>query len=66
MGEPRRFGAFSEDTMVEIMKKKNASKTDQTTEFAVNVLRGISTLIKNTRNAKLFHTEMQIIKSEQK
>ena len=38
MGEPQRFGAFSEDTMVEMMKKKNAPKTDQTTEFAVNVL----------------------------
>ena len=37
-GEPRRFGAFFEDTMVEMMKKKNAPKTDQTTEFAVNVL----------------------------
>ena len=38
MGEPRRFGAFSEDTMMGMMKKKNAPKTDQTTAFAVNVL----------------------------
>ena len=38
MGEPRRFGAFSEDTMVEMTKKKNVTKADQKTEFAVNVL----------------------------
>ena len=37
MGKPQRFGAFSEVTMVETMKKENAPKTDQTTEFAVNV-----------------------------
>ena len=34
MGEPRRFGAFPEDTMVEMIKKKIAPKT----EFAVNLL----------------------------